>query len=192
MKAIVIDNFFKNPDDVRNLALRLKYRSRDPHEFFEGIRSQSLHEINNKFYNDICSKIIIEYFGAGNYSYEASVFFHQTSNNDKQDPQWINHKIHTDPVVTTGIIFLTPNSPIACGTQTYRNINGTYVPDVVMGNQYNRLIAYDGAIPHSAMDFFGNEDSSRLVMLCFIEKIKPVDRTIPAGLTEPLVYEALS
>jgi hypothetical protein len=192
MKAIVIDNFFKNPDDVRQLALKLNYRSREPHEFFEGIRSNPLHEINHKFYHDVCSKIIVEYFGGGNYSYEASVFFHQTSDSDKQDTQWIQNKIHTDPVITTGIVFLTPDLPITCGTQTYRNIDGTYIPDVIMGNRYNRLIAYSGSVPHSAMDFFGSGDNSRLVMLCFIEKITSLDRTVSAGLIEPLVYEDLS
>jgi hypothetical protein len=192
MKAIVIDNFFKNPNDVRNFALTLSYRPRDPHEHFEGHRSDHLHNIDREFCNHVCSKIILEYFGAGNYIYEASVFFHKTSNNDKQDPQWINNKVHTDPVVVTGIVFLSPDSPVGCGTQTYQSVNEQYIPDIVMGNQYNRLIAYTGSVPHSAMDLFGEGDSSRLVMLFFLEKITKEDGTIPNGFIEPLVYESPS
>lgn len=192
MKAIVIDNFFQNPDSVRNFALKLNYRSRDPHEFFEGRRSDHVHKLDRELCNNVCSKIILEYFGAGNYNYEASVFFHMTSDNDKHDPQWITNKVHTDPVIVTGIVFLSPNLPVNCGTQTYQSINGKYVPDVVMGNQYNRLIAYNGDVPHSAMDLFGEGDSSRLVMLFFLEKITKEDGTIPGGFIEPLVYEGLS
>lgn len=189
MKALIVDNFFNNPDAVRNFALTLDYRSREHHEFFEGVRSNHLHTINEKFCSDVCSKIILEYFGTGNYNYEASVFFHKTSNNDKHDLQWINDKVHTDPVVVTGIVFLTPDAPVSCGTQTYQISNGNYVPDVVMGNRYNRLIAYNGDVPHSAMDLFGEGDSSRLVMLFFLEKITNDSGTTPVGFTEPLVYE---
>lgn len=192
MKSLVIDNFFKNPNDVRNFGLTLNYRSRNPDEYFEGLRSDHLHTIDRNFCNNVCSKIILEYFGNGNYNYEASVFFHQTSTSDKFDSQWLTDKVHTDPVIVTGIMFLTPDAPINCGTQTYQKVNGEYIPDVVMGNKFNRLIAYNGDVPHSAMDFFGDGVNSRLVMLFFLEKITKENGTTPVGVIEPLVYEGLS
>ena len=172
MKTIMVDNFFDDPDAVRKFALTLDYQPRQPHQFFEGIRSKPLHEINIDFYNEVCSKIILEYYGHANYEYEGPIYFHQTREQDKEDSQWLKDKVHQDKAVTAGIIFLSPDAPMDCGTQTYRKINDEYFPDVVMSNKYNRLIAYNAQEYHSAMNLFGEGEQSRLCMLFFLEKIK--------------------
>ena len=171
-KAIILDNFFDNPDQIRQMALSLDYRKRTEMEFFEGIRSNNLYDIDQKFYNDVCSRLILEYYGKNNYSYEASLFFHKTFSSDKTDSQWTSDRVHTDHTATVaGIVYLNPNAPISCGTQTYQSTLNGYVPDIVMSNQYNRLIMYPAKVPHSAMDLFGSADDCRLVMLFFLEKI---------------------
>ena len=172
MKTVIIDNFFSDPDLVRKFALSLDYVPRTDKEYFEGVRSKPIFDIDKEFYYDVCSRILVHYFRPGNYDYKASIFFHQTKNNDKQDTQWINDKIHIDKSsIIAGVLYLTPNAPIGCGTQTYTKINDEYVTDIVMGNQYNRLVIYPAKQPHSAMDLFGNDNMNRLVMLFFLEDI---------------------
>jgi hypothetical protein len=174
-KTIILDNFFDNPDSVRGMALSLDYRKRTSTEFFEGVRSEHLHKVSPDFYNSVCSRIIIEYYGENNYAYEASVFFHKTEASDKADIQWLTDKVHTDDLaIITGIVYLTPNAPISAGTQTYQKTSEGYIPDIVMGNRYNRLILYPAKTPHSAMDLFGNNYDCRLVMLFFLERISAV------------------
>lgn len=174
MKTIVLDNFFNDPDSIRKFALELEYNPRQSHQYFEGIRSKPLHEIDINLYNEICSKIILEYYGHANYRYEGPIYFHKTREKDKQDAQWLNDKIHKDKAIIAGIVYLTPNAPLNCGTQTYQMQGENYVPDIVMGNVYNRLIAYDANSYHSATDFFGEENNSRLCMLFFLEKIERI------------------
>ena len=52
-------------------------------------------------------------------------------------------------------IYLNPNAPVECGTQTYLQIDDKYVPDIKMGNVYNRLIVYPANYWHSAIELFG-------------------------------------
>ena len=174
IKTIIVDNFFDDPDSIREFALGLNYYPRRINQFYEGIRSEPLHELDKNLYNKICSKIILEYYGHANYIYEGPIYFHQTRETDKNDEQWIFDKIHRDKAITAGIVYLTPNAPLDCGTQTYEKKGKSFFPDVVMGNRYNRLIAYNANTYHSATNFFGNNNQSRLCMLFFLEKIERI------------------
>jgi hypothetical protein len=173
MKKVIVDNFFGDPDEVRSYALSLSYRKRNDDEFFEGLRSPPLHLLDRRLYEKICNKVISEYYGTDRkFAYEAYVYFHKTSIEDREDPNWtnINERVHTDDMLTAAIIYLTPNAPMDCGTQTYQRIENKFVPDIIMSNRYNRMISYSGAEYHSAMDFFGSGDDSRLVVLFFLKK----------------------
>ena len=171
MKKIIVDNFFENPDAIRSYGMTLKYRKRNDDEYFEGKRSRPLHEVNRGLYEQICAKILEEYYGNSYYMYEAYVYFHITSEEDKEDNNWkdFNERVHQDDVMTAGIIFMTPDAPPECGTQTYKVKDNTFVPDVIMPNVYNRMIAYPGTEFHSAMDLFGEGNDSRLVILFFLK-----------------------
>lgn len=171
-KILIIDDFLDNPDEIRAMALSLKYRHRNEHEFFEGIRSRPLHEIDFNFHKHLCEKILSTYVTNGSYQYDASVFFHQTCCNDLMDSQWLHDRIHQDIALLAGIIFLTPDAPIHCGTQTYQKIDENYFPDVVMGNMYNRLILYPANRFHSACDFFGDKKNNRLCLLFFLNSFQ--------------------
>ena len=164
MKTITVDNFFDNPDTIRNYGLSLEYRRRTSAEWWEGRRTQPLSSINRGLHEHICSKVLKEYYGSV-YDYEANSFFHITTEDDKKDPNWMDLKIraHQDHIPLAAIIYLSPDAPLECGTQTYKNL----VPDVVMSNVYNRMIAYDGDMWHSAMDYF----DTRLVALIFFSRV---------------------
>ena len=174
MKTIQVDNFFDDPDSLRRLALSLDYRSRSGSEYYEGQRSAQLHTVNADLHASICSRIITEYYGysADHATYTASTFFHKTLATDTADTQWLNDRVHVDSAILTGIVYLNPSAPISAGTQTYARIDGSYVPDIIMGNRYNRLVVYPADQPHSAMALTGRDHSdARLVLLFFLEAI---------------------
>lgn len=174
MKILILNNFLQNPNLFIDLASKISFRKRSHFEYFEGVRSNPLHEIDKEVHAKICNEIIFNYFGNYNFEYNASVFLHKTYKTDTLDTQWINDKIHQDNAILAGIIFLSPNAPIDAGTQTYKNIEGTFYPDVVMGNEFNRLILYPANEFHSATNFFGDEKNSRLVLLFFLNQIATI------------------
>jgi hypothetical protein len=169
-KYIQIDNFLSDPDHVRKLALRASYRPRRPDEYFEGLRSEQVHAIDHQLHSEVSSRIITEYYGVTSVgvNYVASMFFHKTSTSDLTDTQWLNDRVHTDLSILSAIVYLTPNADLGLGTQTYTKIDGLYQPDIVMGNQYNRLVVYPGSAPHSAI----NLADDRLTLLFFLESIE--------------------
>lgn len=170
MKTLIVDNFLENPDKVRKFALSLDYRKRNEHENFEGIRGPLIKEVNINMHNKICNKIIFEYYRKNPVSFVADLQFHKTQEIDKKDPQFMYHRIHQDKGLIAGMVYLTPNAPINCGTQTYQEImiNKKYEPDIIMGNIYNRLVLYPAEYFHSATNYFGNNKHNRLVMLFFL------------------------
>jgi len=174
VKTLIIDNFLEDPDKIRKFALSLDYRKRNECENFEGMRGPLIKEININMHNKICNKIIFEYYRKKPVSFVADLQFHKTQEIDKKDPQFMYHRVHQDKGVIAGMVYLTPNAPINCGTQTYQEIiiNKKYEPDIIMGNIYNRLVLYPAEYFHSAIDYFGNDKHNRLVMLFFLMEIK--------------------
>ena len=59
--AVCVDNFFANPDLIRDYALSLKYYD-TPKGMWPGSRSPLLGKINNKLENLIFSKVLSSYF----------------------------------------------------------------------------------------------------------------------------------
>lgn len=173
MKTLIIDNFLEDPNKIRKFALSLDYRKRNERENFEGMRGPLIKEININMHNKICNKIIFEYYRKKPLSFVADLQFHKTQEIDKKDPQFMYHRVHQDKGVIAGMVYLTPNAPINCGTQTYQEIiiNKKYEPDIIMGNIYNRLVLYPAEYFHSAIDYFGNNKHNRLVMLFFLMKV---------------------
>jgi hypothetical protein len=175
MKVIVVEDFFKNPEYITEYANSFIYKSRSKKEYFEGVRTETLKNINPILFQDVSTKIIREFFGNNNYNYDADLYFHKTTDYDKKDHHWLKGKVHTDDAaIVSGIIYLNKKAPINCGTQTYREIKNKDVPDIIVGNKYNRLIAFSSNYLHSAMDFFGKEKDCRLVMLFFLTKLNPL------------------
>ena len=172
MKSIVVDNFFDDPYEVINLAKEQTYYPRGVDQFYEGIRSPNLKDIDLGFYNYVVSKIVYSYFDS-NYDYiiEGNLNFHRLGKKDFQDPQWLNDKVHKDTSITSTVIYLTPEAPMTSGTQIYREVDGAYVPDLIFHNKFNRMITFPGPLPHSAIDIDGG-NADRLTLLFFLLKIE--------------------
>lgn len=174
MKSIVVDNFFDDPYNVIKLAKKQNYYPRDVDQFYEGVRTADLKDIDINFYNSIVTKIIYNYFDSNfDYKVDGHMNFHKLGDRDIEDPQWINDKVHKDNTVTSTVIYLTPEAPMTSGTQIYRDIEGEYVPDIIFHNKFNRMISFPGPLPHSAMNVSGgNED--RLTLLFFLLNIEKI------------------
>jgi hypothetical protein len=177
---IIIDNFYKNPYDVRNFALQQEFKQ---DVYYPGKRTKSFANVNlkNKFEEYIkpfAGKINnFDYYG-DNGSFQIA-----TSN----DSTWI----HCDQIADwAGIIYLTPDAPLSSGTAFYKFIDNTTSYDQTIksginykdyskdktkwqivdqvGNVFNRLILFNSKRYHSSVDYFGiNNDDSRLFQVFF-------------------------
>lgn len=175
--AIIVDNFYDNPDSVRNFALSQEFldggfglgyigkRTANQYLFeglkerFESILGQKIQNWENQHMN---GRFQITYAG------QPLVY-------------------HCDSQKWAGMIYLTPEAPFECGTTLYAHkktrarsyndvgwdyswkntdlgdlhLDGTFFEPVdVLGNVYNRLVIFDGSNIHSASKYFGQIDSN--------------------------------
>ena len=179
-RMFVVDNFYANPDEVRNYALtQVEYE--EDNRWYKGMRSKTTYRpkgLKESFEHIMGQKI---------YDFESSyngVFQIMKSN----DPQ----VYHYDTQKWAGMIYLSPNAPIVSGTRLHKSkINGTrhrdepdsdgaFLGDFYdstkfditdsVANIYNRLLIMDAGSFHSAGPYFGNTmESARLTHLFFFD-----------------------
>jgi hypothetical protein len=189
----VIDNFYSNPNEVRELALSLTFNSSAGHK---GKRTEVKYIVDgtrNKIEELLGKKIL-------NWSNQPcnGVFQYCTSS----DPI----VYHYDSQLYAAVVFLTPNAPPETGTSFYRhkketwltkdpsdyqiwdnenhlqtfhdNIMGTEDDDFLdstkweeidrVGNVYNRFVLWDAKLIHSATTYFGkSKENGRLFHMFF-------------------------
>lgn len=184
----VVDNFYSDPDAVRNFALEQKYfpgegavghRTRKQY-FFEGVK-EAFEEIMGK-------KIKTE----GSHSW----YWPGVNGRFQYCEAGTIRVYHCDEQQYAAVIYLTPNAPPQCGTTFFRHKdtkkrhaseidwgNGEgalvfpgntfldptpYESVDVVGNVYNRLVIFDGGMIHSASEYFGhNMNTCRLHHMFF-------------------------
>lgn len=180
-KMFIVDNFYADPDAVRQFALtHVEYQ--EDLRFYKGLRStRNYHSpaIKAAFEQIIGEPIRVwdEYGNNGCFQITTA-----------KDPQ----VFHFDEQRWAAMIYLTPNAPLESGTRTHRSkINGTTHSsqpgadeafggnfydgtrhEVVdsAGNIYNRLVIMDAQAFHSAGPYFGNTpDTGRLTHLFFFD-----------------------
>ena len=186
LNVLVIDNFYKNPLEVREFALQQEFKVTGN---YPGIRTKSfatneLKEIINR-YIEPCSGKITEFPMEDTFN---GSFQYTTS----RERSWI----HTDPYNTWGaVLFLTPDAPITAGTAFYRlkgsNAQGyedltkkdqmdSFSQDLTkwevvdtVGNVFNRLVLFNSKRYHMSMDYFGTDRlNSRLFQVFFFSTEK--------------------
>jgi len=118
----VVDDFFDNPDLIREFALSLKYKP-DEQGRWPGVRSDLLHNIDYELYMSIMLKILSIYsdFAVQNVQWtNASICFHKIK--DTGDKETNKGWIHTDDDCTlAGLCYLNPGiTDINCGTSIYK------------------------------------------------------------------------
>lgn len=179
-RLFVVDNFYDNPDMVRDYALSVEYNK--DNRWYKGTRSTVPYRpdgIKQAFEKIIGQQITTFEDHSYNGVFQLMV---------ASDPQ----VYHFDMQKWAAIIYLTPNAPTESGTRLHKSrINGTrhssepFVDKAfegnfydatrfdtidVVANIYNRLVIMDAQCIHSAGPYFGSDmTNGRLTHLFFFD-----------------------
>lgn len=122
----VLDNFYENPDLVRQFALSLDYYT-SPEGRWPGKRTSLLHEVNQSFFDTFCNKLFSLFYDLDYIpvNYNVSTNFQSISNysenpDSKLNSGWIHRDIES---VCSGVIYLNPNPQENTGTNIYGQID---------------------------------------------------------------------
>jgi hypothetical protein len=188
---IVLDNFYENPYLLRDYALGLKYEPPENHGAL-GFRCESGRKLldgTKELFEKLLHNTIPDGTNLGEWNYSTNGCF-----------QWCNGSTqivyHCDSQKYAGIVYLTPDAPINCGTSFLRhkkyklrtseifskndwydsslNYNEPHLDktswEIVdsIGNIYNRLVIFDAQYIHAVTEYFGETiNNSRLFQLFF-------------------------
>ncbi len=183
---IVVDNFYDDPDTVRDYAMSGDFVPRGEHgavghrtlehKHFKGVKKE---------FESLLGSKMKEGTEVGGWDYQTNgVFQHCMA----EDP----FVIHADTQQWAAMIYLTPDAPPQCGTSLYRH-KETKVNSVremegwtifkenfydetpfekvdTIGNVYNRLMIFDARLIHAASQYFGDAiDNDRLFQIFFFD-----------------------
>jgi hypothetical protein len=113
----IVDNFFDRPNDIRNYALSQKFYKRPGN--YPGLRTDRVSDINPDLFHQTMQKITSLYHPNESMVYDAVVNFQLIDN--KYTKGWIHQDSpKTMPLDVAGVIYLTPDAPVNCGTNLYR------------------------------------------------------------------------
>jgi hypothetical protein len=182
----IVDNFYENPDSVREFALNQDYVEGGFGRGFIGRRTeqQFLFPGLKERFEEIMGKTITKWEEHGM--------------NGRFQIAWSGEPLvyHCDSQKWGGMLYLTPDAPYQCGTTLYAHkktrartyfdngwdaswvdvpgdchLDGTpFEPVDVLGNVYNRLVIFDASAIHSASQYFGTvKENSRLWQMFFFD-----------------------
>ena len=125
--AICVDDFYSDPDSIREWALTLDY---DPcikaGGTWPGRRTESLHRIDPVFFDQFCRKIFSLYIDVEQPGPEWRVLTqfqlidsYDSDSRSKKNTGWIHYDTGA---IFGGIIYLTPNINENCGTSLYKQV----------------------------------------------------------------------
>lgn len=119
--AFCIDDFYENPDEIRELALSANYLKSDG--IRPGLTSEPLHETHPELFNHFCKKLFSIFYDIENTKMEwlLLTFFQYT---ECLDPDPLSPKnipwIHDDGLdLAAGVIYLNKNPKENSGTSIY-------------------------------------------------------------------------
>tara|TARA_R110000824_G_scaffold176116_2_gene354926 strand:- start:453 stop:1214 length:762 start_codon:yes stop_codon:yes gene_type:complete len=180
---IVIDEFFNDPDAVRDFAMTRDFVPRGKHgavgnrtlihHHFEGVREH---------FEKVLGSKILDGEDIGGWEYQPNGTFQHCM---AEDP----FVIHADDQQWAAMVYLTPDAPPECGTSMYRHkdsgrdairdgdwdvFKGNFYDatpfELVdkIGNKYNRCVIMDARLIHAASEYFGdNIKNDRLFQIYF-------------------------
>ena len=124
--AVCIDNFFDNPDKVREWGLSLS-KQKDPEGRWPGKRSEHLCEVDEKWNQMLVAKILLAYYGWESMNHvtwnESYISFQVVKSHEHENCN--KGLIHMDAdskdeIGIAGLIYLTPNADLNSGTSIYK------------------------------------------------------------------------
>lgn len=113
----IVDNFYENPEMVREFALSQKFYPSDGK--YPGSRTDSIHNLSQEFFKTFCEKLFSLFYDLNttklNWTVETRFqSIHNLSNN--KDSKFNVGWVHSDCSIFSGIIYLSKNSS---GTSIY-------------------------------------------------------------------------
>ena len=177
---VVADNFYENPDAVREFALSLEFNYHP--SYHKGKRTDQCYRFDGlkERFEQLVGRKIINWE-----KYGTNGCFQYCIGGDQL-------VYHCDTQQYAGVLFLTPDAPVTTGTSLFRSIhtknmkvpekdhakvfqNGYLDPTQFervdsVGNVYNRLILFDSLTIHAASEYFGStKENGRLFQLFFFD-----------------------
>jgi hypothetical protein len=114
----IVDNFFDDPDAIRNYALSLEYRLGAG--YYPGLRSNLIDQLDISLEKYIGEKILSLFFDLDNHtvSWDIEMSFQLIS--EKYEEGWVHNDLTHKQWDIAGVIYLTPNAPLDGGTLIYQ------------------------------------------------------------------------
>ena len=169
VRALQIDNFFENPNLIRECALAQAYRVPNEDANWLGLRSNLLDLTIGGLDIEKYIKDTIKYRLPDVPELEISMVFHllpESVRGDMGDSfEYLQSHIDSEKVDFAGVIYLTPTPPEHSGTSFFADINNKFAE---IDNVYNRFIFYPADILHAPTNPFGEtKEDSRLTLTFF-------------------------
>jgi hypothetical protein len=126
--TICVDNFFNDPEKVRQFALSLPYNAcKDASGIWPGIRTRPLHEINYDFFLLFTRKFFKMFYDLTvdvPPKWLVEVMFQKFPKNQYGNIRkgWVHH----DHTPGAGVIYLNPGVDSSCGTSLYKQKENTF------------------------------------------------------------------
>lgn len=194
----VVDDFFDNPQWVREFALLQEFKP-DPESMWPGKRTELLETIHKPLFDHTINRALSMFYDihdpANAIEWHANASFQLV--NAIHNTGWI----HKDLDKITGIIYLNPDANPSGGTTiweakeeatvlknhdqkkaTFKNVelsneldsyrqenNDQFIESITVKNKFNRLVMFDGNLYHAADEYFGQGDDTRLTLVFFID-----------------------
>ena len=185
VNALIIDDFYSNPEEVRDFALQQEFKVRGN---YPGMRTEPF---ANEDIKQTIESILEPFAGKiTRWNTEYTGCFQYTTAYDRS---WIHADSWND---WAGVLYLTPNAPASAGTGIFRHKKTGLVSwdlktktkeetqeceaiheaqdytkwEVLdrFGNVFNRLVMYRGDNFHQSMDYFGKDlEDGRLFQVFF-------------------------
>lgn len=118
--TLCVDNFFNNPDEVRKFALSLEYTPSETGKW-PGKRTHSLDQISQNYFQNFCEKLFLLNYDLrkSEVSWIVETYFQIIEPGSYEDLNvgWV----HKDTAMFAGIIYLTPDIDLNCGTSIFRS-----------------------------------------------------------------------
>jgi len=177
----VIDDFLPDPDAVRALALSQEF---GPSDYHKGLRSAA------RFHHMVDPQVMEDALGLQVDDWDRHGMNGRFQICTPLDPI----VYHADLQTHAATLYLTPNAPVEAGLSLYRSkitgarraplnptlASATFDNNLLdpskwelvdkIGNVYNRLVIWDGALIHAASSYFGHHPTNaRLFWMFFFD-----------------------
>jgi hypothetical protein len=118
----ILDNFFENPDEIREFALKQSYSKKYA---VPGYRTDPLHIIAPRLFDIFAARVFALFF---DFDAEPSINWNMSASFQWVPAVYETGWVHTDDIEKTnisGVVYLTPDAPLDGGTSVYRPTSRT-------------------------------------------------------------------